>query len=105
MGHGGGRDRDHGGRVHSWGPSGSLGCFRSHRGRRLVVTGTTSKLWGGGGEVVAHSRVQASQGSAPAGSPRRSETMTFTTKIRMAMAWRGTPSVVMRFQISQPRSA
>src|SRR5262245_14885148 len=44
MGHGGGRDRDHGGRVHSWGPSGSLGCFRSHRGRRLVVTGTTSKL-------------------------------------------------------------
>src|SRR5262249_42637633 len=35
----------------------------------------------------------------------RSEMMTFTTKIRMAMAWRGTPSVVMRFQISHPRSA
>src|SRR5215510_11340573 len=50
---------------------------------------------GGGGEVVAHSRVQASQGSAPASSPFRSETMTFTTKKSTPMAWRGTPRVVM----------
>src|SRR5207249_2783309 len=38
---------------HSCGPSGSSGCFRSLRGRRLATTGAVSKLEGGGGEVVA----------------------------------------------------
>src|SRR5205823_2555130 len=89
-------------RAHSWGPSGSSGCFRSHSGRRLVVTGTVSKLYGGGGEVVAHSSVQASHGSSPAGAPCRSDTRMFTTKISTAAIWTGTPSVVMRFHISQP---
>ena len=39
LGHGGGTSS-----AHSCGPSRSSGCFRSQSGRRLVVTGTTSKL-------------------------------------------------------------
>ena len=46
--------------------SGSSGCFKSHSGRRLRTTGNAAKLYSGGGEVVAHSSVQASQGSLPA---------------------------------------
>ena len=38
-----------------------------------VHSGIVSKLYDGGGEVVAHSSVQASQGSSPAGLPFRSE--------------------------------
>src|SRR5262249_36513740 len=90
---------------HSCGPSGSSGCFRSHRGRRLPTTGTTSKLYSGGGEVVAHSRVQASHGSSPARSPLRSERTTFTTKKRTPSICSGTPAVVTRFHHSHPRSA
>ena len=39
-----------------------------------VHRGDLSKLYAGGGEVVAHSSVQASQGSSPAGLPFQSET-------------------------------
>ena len=46
---------------------GSPGCSRSHSGRRLRTGGTWSKLCSGGGEVVAHSSVQASHGLSPAG--------------------------------------
>ena len=53
--------------AHSYFQSGSSGCFRSHSGRRLRTTGIASKLYAGGGEVVAHSSVQASHGSSPAG--------------------------------------
>ena len=53
--------------------SGSSGCFRSQSGRRLRTSGMTSKLYEAGGEVVAHSSVQASQGSSPAIRPFRSE--------------------------------
>src|SRR5205807_4262781 len=35
------------------------GCARSHRGRRPRTGGTRSKLCSGGGDGVAHSRVQA----------------------------------------------
>src|SRR5580658_1751648 len=52
--------------FHSYWLSGSSGCFRSHRVRRLSTTGTVRKLYGGGGELVDHSSVQASQGSFPA---------------------------------------
>src|SRR5258706_8591661 len=56
---------------YSYCQSGSSGCFRSHSGRRLLTTGRVAKLYEGGGEEVDHSRVQASQGSLPASSPRR----------------------------------
>ena len=49
------------------------GCFsdssRSHKGLMLRTGGIRSKLWGGGGEDVAHSRVQPPQGLSPAGFP------------------------------------
>src|SRR5262245_29597010 len=61
--------------------SGSSGCFRSQRGRRLWTTGTSSKLYAGGGEVVAHSSVQASQGLSPAGGPCRRDQNTLYTKM------------------------
>src|SRR5262245_45142071 len=84
--------------------SGSSGCFRSHSGRRLRTVGIDSKLYDGGGEVVAHSSVQASQGSSPAGRPRRSDTATFAKKIRNATPCTTTPSVLSWFHRSQPRS-
>src|SRR5579864_8392703 len=55
--------------FHSYRLSGSSGCFRSHNGRRLATTGMEEKLYVGGGELVAHSSVQASQGSLPAFFP------------------------------------
>src|SRR6516225_2314928 len=54
---------------HSYFQSGSSGCFISHSGRRLVATGSTSKLYEGGGDGVAHSKVHASHGSFPASGP------------------------------------
>src|SRR5712692_4506807 len=42
---------------------------RSRSGMKLRTGGTRSKLYGGGGEVVAHSRVFARHGSLPATSP------------------------------------
>ena len=59
--------------AHSYFQSGSSGCFRSHSGRRLLTIGIVSKLYAGGGDVVAHSSVQASHGSSPAGRPLRSD--------------------------------
>ena len=55
--------------LHSYFQSGSSGCFRSHSGRRLRTVGICSKLYGGGGDVVDHSNVQAFHGSSPAGWP------------------------------------
>src|SRR5262245_5847333 len=66
--------------LHSYLQSGSSGCFKSHSGRRLRTSGKDSKLYSGGGDVVDHSSVQASQGSSPAGAPRRSDHSTLATK-------------------------
>ncbi len=46
-------------------------CSRSYSGRSLWTTGNEVKLPGGGGEVVAHSSVQARHGLSPATSPER----------------------------------
>ena len=54
---------------YSYCQSGSSGCLRSHSGRRLCTVGIASKLYAGGGEDVAHSNVQPSQGSLPATRP------------------------------------
>src|ERR1700733_12493078 len=51
------------GPLYSYFQSGSSGCLRSHRGRRLWTVGRTAKLYAGGGDWVDHLRVQASQGS------------------------------------------
>src|SRR5579883_330601 len=44
-------------------------CMRSQSGRRLCIGGSQSKFSGGGGELVAHSRVHACQGLGPAVFP------------------------------------
>src|SRR6185437_1705244 len=56
---------------------------RSRSGRALVTYGTLSKFQGGGGEVVYHSSVSATQGSLPARGPLRVVFTTLTTKISM----------------------
>src|SRR5271166_6794240 len=88
---------------YSYFQSGSSGCFKSHSGRRLRTTGIFAKLYSGGGEVVAHSSVQASQGSLPAGFPLKYDQTEFTTQNRMPAIWKTTPTVTIMFQSSQPR--
>src|SRR5260370_8446200 len=51
--------------LYSYFQSGSSGCLRSQSGRRLFTAGITAKLYPGVGELVVHSRVQASQQSPP----------------------------------------
>src|ERR1044072_4030327 len=51
--------------------SACTGWTRSQRGRGLRTGGRGCELWGGGGELVAHSSVQASQGFGPASRPWR----------------------------------
>src|SRR5437660_11756815 len=78
--------------FYSYFQSGSSGCFRSHKGRRLCTVGMVSKLYVGGGEVVAHSSVQASHGSSPATLPfQRDETRLYTSRAKLG-TWMKTPS-------------
>src|SRR4030095_2345057 len=89
--------------LHSYWLSGSSGCLRSHNGRRLATVGTVAKWYAGGGELVDHSSVHASQGSLPASAPRKYDTIRFTTKMRMARAWMHAPIETRKFSVSQPR--
>ena len=70
--------------AHSYFQSGSSGCLKSQRGRRLPTTGGLAKLYAGGGEVTTHSSVHASHGSLPATFPRTRERPRFHRKMRMA---------------------
>src|SRR5271157_3562247 len=88
---------------YSYFQSGSSGCFKSHSGRRLRTTGIFAKLYSGGGEVVLHSSVHASQGSFPAGLPSKYDPTKFTTQNRTPATWKITPTEIIRFHISQPR--
>src|SRR5580704_5436654 len=89
--------------LYSYFQSGSSGCLRSQSGRRLLTTGTAAKSYSGGGELVDHSSVHASQGSFPACSPLRSDQKTFPTNASTPAVWKNTPMVTIRFQISHPR--
>src|SRR6185503_1037885 len=91
--------------CHSYFQSGALVCLMSQRGRRLLTVGISAKLYSGGGELVDHSSVQASQGSFPAGRPLRRDRRMFITKMSVPITWNATPIVQMRFQIPQPRPA
>src|SRR5216110_2194459 len=90
---------------HSYFQSGSVGCLRSQSGRRLLTVGISAKLYSGGGELVLHSRVQASQGSLPAGFPLRNERMTLNSQIDMPVIWKAAPRLTMILSVAQPRSA
>ena len=59
----------------------------------------------GGGELVAHSRPEASQGLSPATCPRRRLITRLTTKTTMLTAISTEPSEAIRFHRSQPRPA
>src|SRR5215212_6660574 len=64
--------------------------------------GTCTKLWGGGGEVVAHSSVQARHGLGPAGSPLRRLDVTFQISTNRARPVKKTPMVEIRLSSPQP---
>src|SRR5262249_8828147 len=66
--------------------SGASGCLMSQSGRRLRTTGIVSKFSTGGGELVAHSSVNASHGSAGAVAGLRIVTNQFTRKTMMLSA-------------------
>ena len=69
----------------------------SHSGRRLRIGGSATKFSCGGGEVVAHSRVHASQGLSPAIFPRKNEVARFQTRISAAALMKKTPAVESMF--------
>jgi hypothetical protein len=75
----------------------------SQNGRALLTVGTTAKLYSGGGEVIVHSSVAASHGSAGAGSPDRRLRATFQKKNTIENAMTNAPTVLTIFQVSQPR--
>src|SRR5205807_1024186 len=63
--------------------------------------GMVSKLYAGGGELVAHSSVLPCQGSAGARRPPRTLMAKLTTKIKTAIAITNAPMVAIRFQGAQ----
>src|SRR2546422_560795 len=71
----------------------------SFSGRALCTTGMRAKLYGCGGDVVAHSSVSPSHGSSPAGLPlpRTMLWKTFQRNTMTAAAMRYAPSVETRF--------
>src|SRR6266851_9677669 len=73
---------------------------RSRSGMKLRTGGTRSKLYGGGGEVVAHSRVLAFQGSLPAISPPYQLRMTLMKKRRTENAIRNDDTVMIRLVVA-----
>jgi hypothetical protein len=67
-----------------------------------VIGGSEAKLWSGGGEVVAHSRVWPPHGSSPAGLPSDSDVTKFQTKMTTAIPMTRLPNVETRFRSVQP---
>src|SRR5215510_5756026 len=78
--------------------------FCTQKSSRSWTTGSTAKLYTGGGEGMVHSRVRPSQGSAGAGAPERVVDITLARKTRSDSAMMKTPIVETRFQKFQPRS-
>ena len=69
-----------------------------------AIGGRRSKLWGGGGELVAHSSVFPSHGSSPAGSPLMNVAITLIRNGMMLTATMKAPTVEMVFRTVQPAS-
>src|SRR6266446_5342994 len=85
--------------------SGSVGSWpdsrRSRSGMKLCTGGTLAKLYGGGGEVVAHSRVLPCHGSSPAISPPFQLRMTLMKKSRTENAIRNDDTVMIMLVVAQ----
>src|SRR5207249_9711845 len=75
--------------------------LKSRSGLALDTYGTRSKLCGGGGEVVYHSSVSASQGSFPARRPFCEVTTTFERKTKIPTPMIPEPIVEARLYHSQ----
>ncbi|MCU1451585.1 MAG: hypothetical protein JWP02_3755 [Acidimicrobiales bacterium] len=76
--------------------------LRCHSSSRAVTIGISSKLYSGGGELVVHSSVRASQGSSPTFSVFRVfSTLMMNTSTERAMMKE--PTVATKFQKSHPR--
>src|ERR1700724_2964762 len=82
--------------------SGPSGFAISHNGRRLRIGGSASKFSCGGGEVVAHSSVQAFQGLSPAIFPRKNECAIFQSNTSDPAPMKNTPIVESMFIQPQP---
>src|SRR4029077_2086847 len=67
---------------------------------KLRTGGTRSKLYGGGGEVVAHSSVLACQGSSPATSPPLQLLTMLMMNRPTEMAIRNEEIVMIRFVVA-----
>ena len=78
-------------------------CRRSNSGRSERISGRWSKLYGGGGELVAHSSVLPSHGSSPAGLPLRSEMNTFHRSGSMLAAIVNPPIVASEVEVVPAR--
>src|SRR3954470_3248326 len=76
----------------------------AHSGSRCVTTGIREKLYGGGGELVAHSSVEAPQGLSTASSPRRRLRITLTISTAKLAAKTAAPALESRFRLSHPIS-
>src|SRR5690606_2217207 len=68
----------------------------SRSGSRLRTVGMYAKLYGAGGDVVAHSSVYAPHGLSPAGAPRRQLRSRFHAKTSTPAAWMNAPTVSMK---------
>src|SRR6476660_7292277 len=77
--------------------SGRSGLAKSHNGRRLRIGGSATKFSCGGGDVVAHSSVHASQGLSPATLPRKKDLAKFQTRISADALMKKTPAVESMF--------
>src|SRR5437016_4172206 len=62
-----------------------------------------AKLYSGGGDLVDHSRVSASQGSLPAGGPHHRAWNQLSRVMPVPTAKMNPPIVEMRLRLSQPR--
>ena len=78
--------------------------FCTQKSSRSCTTGTTAKLYTGGGDGMVHSSVRPSHGSAGAGAPERVVLNTFQRKTRKDSTMISAPTVATRFQKFHPRS-
>src|SRR3954447_2596599 len=76
----------------------------SHSGSRCVTKGTRVKLYGAGGDVVAHSSVPASQGLSPEGAPRVLLITTLISSSRKLANRTSAPAVERRLSGPHPIS-
>src|SRR5215468_8871779 len=79
-------------------------CFWIQKSSRACTTGTTAKLYTGGGDGMVHSSVRPSHGSAGAGAPERVVFTTFKRKTSRENTMISEPTVATRFQKFHPRS-